>query len=60
MVLASANHFPLDAVGGLALAGLGMLATSRPSQTFAGGLWMSVDALSAAATGGAAFVATGL
>jgi len=32
VVLASANHFLLDAVGGLAAAGLGMLAASRPSQ----------------------------
>ena len=30
VVLASANHFVLDAVGGIVLAGLGMLATSRP------------------------------
>ncbi len=29
VVLAPANHFPLDAAGGLAVAGLGMLATSR-------------------------------
>src|SRR5262249_60383226 len=32
VVLASANHFLLDAVGGIAAAGLGMLAASRPSQ----------------------------
>jgi len=32
VVLAPANHFLLDAAGGLAVAGLGMLATSRPSQ----------------------------
>ena len=32
MVLASANHLLLDAVGGLAAAGLGVLATSRSSQ----------------------------
>ena len=32
VVLASANHFLLDAAGGLAVAGLGMLATNRPSQ----------------------------
>ena len=32
VVLASANHFLLDAAGGLAVAGLGMLAASRPSQ----------------------------
>ena len=32
VVLTSANHLLLDAVGGLAAAGLGMLATSRPSQ----------------------------
>jgi hypothetical protein len=62
VVLASANHFLLDAVGGIAVAGLGMLATSRPSVTFsrrrcgtaqpaiAGGLWMAVDGLSGAAT----------
>ena len=62
MVLASANHFLLDAAGGLALAGLGLLAASRPAVTFsrgrrgtgqpamAGGLWMAVDGLSAAAT----------
>ena len=62
MVLASANHFLLDAAGGLALAGLGLLAASRPAvtmsrslrgtlpPTMAGGLWMAVDGLSAAAT----------
>jgi hypothetical protein len=32
VVLASANHFLLDAAGGLAVAGLGVLATSRPSR----------------------------
>jgi len=32
VVLASANHFLLDAAGGLAVAGLGMLAASRPSR----------------------------
>jgi hypothetical protein len=32
VVLASANHFLLDAAGGLAVAGLGILATSRPSR----------------------------
>ncbi len=32
VVLASANHFLLDAAGGLAVAGLGMLATSQPSK----------------------------
>ena len=32
VVLAPANRFLLDAAGGLAVAGLGMLATSRPSQ----------------------------
>src|SRR5262249_59156285 len=32
VVLASANHFLLDAVGGLAAVGLGMLAASWPSQ----------------------------
>ena len=32
VVLAPANHFLLDAAGGLAVAGLGILATSRPSQ----------------------------
>ena len=32
VVLAPANHFLLDAAGGLAVAGLGMLATSRPRQ----------------------------
>src|SRR6266700_7281997 len=32
VVLASANHFVLDAAGGLAVAGLGMLATSQPSK----------------------------
>src|SRR5262249_31726209 len=32
VVLASANHFLLDAVGGIAAAGLGMLAASRPRQ----------------------------
>ena len=31
-MLASANHFLLGAAGGLAVAGLGMLAISRPSQ----------------------------
>jgi hypothetical protein len=62
VVLASANHFVLDAAGGLALAGLGMLAAGRPAVTFsrrrrgmaqpmmAGGLWMAVDGLSGAAT----------
>ena len=61
VVLASANHFLLDAAGGLAVAGLGLLAASRPAVTFsrgrrgtgqpamAGGLWMAVDGLSAAA-----------
>jgi len=32
VVLASANHFLLDAIGGLAAVGLGMLAASWPSQ----------------------------
>jgi hypothetical protein len=32
VVLAPANHFLLDAAGGLAVADLGILATSRPSQ----------------------------
>ena len=32
VVLAPANHFLLDAAGALAVAGLGILATSRPSQ----------------------------
>ena len=61
VVLASANHFLLDVAGGLAVAGLGMLATSRPSQLLArgrcpvrpemaGGLWMAADGLSAAAS----------
>ena len=62
VVLASANHFLLDAAGGLAVAGLGLLAASRPAVTFslwrrgtgqptmAGGPWMAVDGLSAAAT----------
>ena len=62
VVLASANHFLLDAAGGLAVAVLGMLATSRPAVAFscrrrgtvqptmAGGLWMAVDGMSAAAT----------
>jgi hypothetical protein len=73
VVLASANHFLLDAAGGLTTAGLGMLATSRPGQRLAsrlarparlayryarapalqpgmaGGPWMAVDGLSAAA-----------
>jgi PAP2 superfamily len=61
VVLASANHFLLDAVGGIAVAGLGMLATSRPAVTFsrrrrgtaqpamAGWPWMAVDGLSGAA-----------
>jgi PAP2 superfamily len=35
VVLASANHFLLDAAGGLAIAGLGVLATSRPGQLLA-------------------------
>ena len=35
VVLASANHFLLDAAGGLAVTGLGMLATSQPSQLLA-------------------------
>jgi hypothetical protein len=38
VVLASANHFVLDAAGGLALAGLGMLAASWPSRRLAGRL----------------------
>jgi hypothetical protein len=61
VVLASANHFLLDAAGGLAIASLGLLTTSRPAAfprrphgtpqpTVAGGLWMAVDGLSAAAT----------
>ena len=61
VVLASANHFLLDVAGGFAVAGLGMLATSRPSQLLArgrcpvrpemaGGLWMAADGLSAAAS----------
>ena len=61
VVLVSANHFLLDVTGGLAVAGLGMLATSRPSQLLArrrgpvrpemtGGLWMAADWLSAAAS----------
>jgi PAP2 superfamily len=61
VVLASANHFLLDVAGGLAVAGLGMLATSRPSHLLArgrcpvrlemaGALWMAVDGLSAAAS----------
>jgi hypothetical protein len=60
VVLASANHFLLDAGGGLAVASLGLLATSQPvaiprkshgtpQPTMAGGLWMAVDGLSAAA-----------
>ena len=61
VVLASANHFLLDAAGGLAVAGLGLLAASRPAVTFSRGrrrtgqptmtcgLWMAVDGLSAAA-----------
>ena len=36
VVLASANHFLLDAVGGLAVTGLGMLATGRPGRLSAG------------------------
>jgi hypothetical protein len=35
VVLASANHFLLDAAGGLAVAGLGVLATGRPSHLLA-------------------------
>jgi hypothetical protein len=35
VVLASANHFLLDAAGGLAVTGLGMLITGRPSQPLA-------------------------
>jgi len=35
VVLASANHFLLDVVGGLAITGLGILAASRPSQLLA-------------------------
>jgi len=62
VVLASANHFLLDAVGGIAVVGLGMLAAGRPAVTFsrrrlgmvqptmAGGLWMAVDGLSGAAS----------
>jgi hypothetical protein len=61
VVLASANHFLLDAVGGIAVAGLGMLAAIRPAVTFsrrrcgmilpamAGGPWMAVDGLSGVA-----------
>jgi PAP2 superfamily len=36
VVLASANHFLLDAAGGLAVTGLGMLAASRPGSLAAG------------------------
>ena len=36
VVLASANHFLLDAAGGLAVTGLGMLAASRPGRLAAG------------------------
>jgi hypothetical protein len=36
VVLASANHFLLDASGGLAVTGLGMLAASRPGRLSAG------------------------
>ena len=61
VVLVSANHFLLDVTGGLAVAGLGMLAASLPSQLLAhwrgpvrpemaGGLWMAADGLSAAAS----------
>ena len=61
VVLASANHFLLDVAGGLAVAGLGMLATSRPSQLLARGrcpvrpemtcgLWMAADGVLAAAS----------
>ena len=61
VVLASANHFVLDAAGGFAVTGLGMLTASRPVLTFSrgrrgteqptmvGGLWMAVDGLAAAA-----------
>jgi hypothetical protein len=68
VVLASANHFLLDAVGGIAVTGLGMLAAGsrlpitfprvlprrhRPVQPrLAGELWMAVSGLSAAATVG--------
>jgi PAP2 superfamily len=45
VVLASANHFLLDAAGGLAVAGLGVLATSRPgcwrALTAGGGWWLA-------------------
>jgi hypothetical protein len=61
VVLVSANHFLLDVTGGLAVAGLGMLATSRSCQLLArgrcplrpemvGGLRMATDGLSAAAS----------
>ena len=36
VVLASANHFLLDAAGGLAVTALGMLASSRPGRLAAG------------------------
>ncbi|HEY7432864.1 MAG TPA: phosphatase PAP2 family protein, partial [Streptosporangiaceae bacterium] len=68
VVLASANHFLLDAVGGIAVTGLGMLAAGRRlpitfprvlprrhrqvQPRLAGELWMAVSGLSAAATVG--------
>jgi hypothetical protein len=52
-VLASANHFLLDAVGGLAITGLGVLATSRPSWwralTAGHGWWLAAGGYTAIA-----------
>ena len=47
VVLASANHFLLDTAGGLAVAGLGVLAASRITQLLARrlacGLWAAIS-----------------
>jgi hypothetical protein len=53
VVLASANHFLLDAVGGLAVTGLGVLATSRSSWwralTAGHGWWLAASGCTAIA-----------
>jgi len=55
VVLASANHFLLDTAGGLAVAGLGVLAASRITpllaRRLAGGLWAAISVGSYAVAG---------
>jgi len=55
VVLASANHFLLDTAGGLAVAGLGVLAASRITQLLARrlacGLWAAISVGSYAVAG---------